>query len=529
MSKKMKFAAGLFSVLFLICAPAGSACAKEGGAGPGPSGKVTVAVSTLQTEYFDPIWGSNASGQNPLIWSISRGMVGAGWDYVGQQAPELATEWRMHPDRWEFTLRQGVKLQDGTEMTAQDVKYSYERAWHEKSNYVYRAELKGLIKEIVIVDPYHLVIHTTKPSPTFGAKFGGFPVVPKKYTEEAGEDFARRPLGAGPFKLVEQHPGEYYVLEAFEEYWNQESAPTVKTVIIKIIPEASVRLAALKKGEVDIAWGMVGPLRDGVEADRNLRVKINRDVGTCGAGFVAMAKDAPSPVKDVRVRKALLMAVDREGIIQALYGGAGDVPIHDGALGYFGVAPGLAPYPFDPEKAKQLMKEAGYPNGFQITLNTYENPVVPRLPDFCEVVASQWKEYLNVDCKVVVGEPGAQIAAFRAREMEGALTLCLPALSSPPDVSMAWFVFNSDHQKMPYSTCSFPEGDALYEKSQSEMDPEKRKQILEELSQFMYDNCTRLWLVAGSMVFGVGPRIAEWKQWPGAAHVGQFETIRLKK
>ena len=185
----------------------------------------------------------------------------------------LAESWTESPDGlvYEFKLRQGLRFHNGDPCTAEDVKFTFERYKGAGAR-----ELKDKVKQVEIVDPLTVRFHLQEPWPDFMTFYGttataaGW-VVPKKYLEQVGDDgFKKHPIGLGPFKFVSHTPGVELVLEAYEGYWRK--VPSVKRIVMKGVPEATTRLAMLKRGEADLAAALQGAVAEEVQRDPNLRL-----------------------------------------------------------------------------------------------------------------------------------------------------------------------------------------------------------------------------------------------------------------
>ena len=284
--------------------------------------------------------------------------------------PSLAESWTLSPDQrvYEFKLRQGLRFHNGDPFTAEDVKFSFYRA---KSSRI----LKEKVRDVEIVDPHRVRFHLHEPFPDFMAFYGTLAtasswVVPKKYVEKVGDEgFKKHPIGLGPYKFVSHTPGVELIMEANESYWRK--MPSVKRLVYKSVPEPTTRAAMLKKGEVDIAYLLDAPTALELKRDPNLKLAFS---GAIGVHFIDFFDqwDPKSPWHDRRVRLAANLAIDRRGLSEAETLGASRLT---GAMvpRKFEFALPLEAYPHDPAKAKQLLAEAGYPNGFDAG-NIYPYP-----------------------------------------------------------------------------------------------------------------------------------------------------------
>src|SRR5882672_5439161 len=227
----------------------------------GPAGQVTLAVTvTLAPTWFDPAETPGVITPFLMLYvlhdALVKPMPGNAW------APGLAESWTMSKDglTYEFVLRKGVKFHNGDPLTAEDVKYSFERYKGGGASI-----LKARVAAVEIVDPQRVRFRLKNPWPDFltfyTAASGAGWIVPKKYVEKVGDEgFKKAPVGAGPYKYVSFTPGVELVMEAFEGYWRK--TPSVKRLVFKVIPDESTRLAALKRGEVDIAYSIRGELAE---------------------------------------------------------------------------------------------------------------------------------------------------------------------------------------------------------------------------------------------------------------------------
>ena len=277
-------------------------------------------------------------------------------------SPSLAESWSVSEDNltYEFTIRDGAKFHNGEPVTAEDVKFSFER-YRGAAN----ALMKARIASIDTPDARHVSFTMKKPWPDFltfyATASGAGWIVPKKYVEKVGDEgFKNHPIGAGPYKFVSFNPGVELVLEAFDGYWRKK--PAVKHIVMKVIPDDSTRLAALKRGEVDIAYSVRGELAKELQQTPGLTLK---SVVTQAPSWIYFPEqwDPKSPWHDLRVRQAANLALDRDGMSEALFLGGckttnSIVPF---TFEYYWQPPAAV---YDPAKARKLLAEAGHPSGF---------------------------------------------------------------------------------------------------------------------------------------------------------------------
>jgi peptide/nickel transport system substrate-binding protein len=226
--------------------------------------------------------------------------------------------------------------------------------------------LKEKVKDVVVVDPHRVRFQLAEPFPDFMAFYGTLVtgagwIVPKKYVEKVGDDgFKKHPIGLGPYRFISHQPGVELVMEAYEGYWRK--MPSVKRLVFKSVPESSTRVAMLKKGEVDVAYLLEAPQALEVKRDPALKLAFSGGIGIAAIDFLDMW-DPKSPWHDKRVRLAASYAIDRVALSDAETLGASK-PTGSFIPRAFEFALPIEPHPYNPNRAKQLLAEAGYPNGF---------------------------------------------------------------------------------------------------------------------------------------------------------------------
>src|SRR5215213_3937092 len=325
-----------------------------------PQGQLTWAVHvSLAPTWFDPAETQALITPFMVLYALHDAMVKPMPGTL--QAPCLAESWQMSEDgiTWDFTIRDGAKFHNGAPVTAEDVKFSFER---------YRGANQGSIKERVAAietpDAWHVRFRLHKPWPDFltfySSASGAGWVVPKKYVEEVGDEgFRKVPIGAGPYKFVSFTPGVELVLEAFDNYWRK--TPNIKRLVMKVIPDESTRLAALKGEEVDIAYSIRGELAAELERMPGLSIK---SVVAQAPNWIYFPEqwDPKSPWHKLQVRQAANLALDRDNMNKALFLGKCDInnSIIPSSFEYYWQPP---PAVFDAQKAKKLMPKRGTRTG----------------------------------------------------------------------------------------------------------------------------------------------------------------------
>src|SRR6516164_11121390 len=275
-------------------------------------GQLTWGVHiSLAPIWFDPADISGIITPFMVLYALHDGVVKP---MPGQAlAPSLAESWSGSEDglTYEFVLRQDAKFHNGDPVTAEDVKFSFER---------YRGTARDLMKDRVAAvetpDPRHVRFRLKQPWPDFltfyGSASGAGWIVPKAYVEKVGDEgFKKAPVGAGPYKFVSFNPGIELVLEAFDQYWRKP--PSVKRLVFKVIPDEPTRLAALKRDEVDIAYSIRGELAEDLQHTPGLTLKPAVVQGVFNIYFPDQWEEK-SPWHDERVRRAASLAIDRDGL-----------------------------------------------------------------------------------------------------------------------------------------------------------------------------------------------------------------------
>jgi len=283
--------------------------------------------------------------------------------------PGLAESYTVSPDglTYTFTLRKGVKFHDGSSLTADDVKFSLERAINPATKNPLLAYVRS-IASIDVIDANRVSLTLKEKDAIFLKKltFSGW-IVPRAYLQQVGEEgFARRPIGSGPFKFVSRSINERIEMQANDQHWGW--VPKVRTLVLRTVPEDAVRLGMLQTGEADIVAEMPPPLLDRISAIRGVKALSHPsgEIYWLVLNVKDAAKDSPLLKREVRV--ALNHAVDRQAIIKSvLRGQAEQIP---GALApsVYAADPNFKPYPYDPALARKLLAEAGFPNGFKIDM-----------------------------------------------------------------------------------------------------------------------------------------------------------------
>lgn len=296
--------------------------------------------------------------------------------------PDLAESWRAIDDKtWEFQLRKDAKWHDGSPVTADDVVFSMQRAMNVPNS---PSSLSVYIqdKKFEAVGRHTVRVRTPKPAPLTPAELTGVPIVSRKHGEKAAtRDYndGTAAIGSGPFRFIEWKPGNRLVVERFDGYFGKK--PEWSRVEMLAMKSNPSRVAALLAGKVDVIDNV--PTSDLNTLGQNNRIKLWRiassrvmfmfpDHAQAASPEIRDVNGKPmkvNPLADRRVRKALSLAIDRKAIVERVMEGAAVSAGQIMPPGFFGRSDKLSPDPFDPARARQLLAEAGYPNGFQLTIH----------------------------------------------------------------------------------------------------------------------------------------------------------------
>ena len=492
---------------------------KESAAQTGPAGEVVIAWHvTIAPTWFDP------SSAPPQITPF--GTIYAIHDALARPMPNqkigasLAESWTESPDglMYEFKLRRGLKFHNGDPLTAEDVKFSFERYKGAGAK-----ELQTRVRQVDAVDPLTVRFRLERPWPDFMTFYGTTAtgvgvVVPKKYFTQVGEaGFRKHPIGAGPYKFVSHTPGVEVMLEAYTGYWRR--VPNVKKLVMKSVPDVDTRLAMLKTGEADIAVALDGPQGIEVRRDPRLTLVSSRHASIFWLEF-ADQWDPKSPWHDKRLRQAVNLALDRKTTNEAACLGFCPlvgviVPrVMDFALQ-------VEPPPYDPAKAKQLLAEAGYPSGF----DGGELHQAPPYFSMGETIMG-YLGAVGIRVRMRPMERAAYISALQTKKLKG-VCVCATALYGNAASRMADYVPAGGT----YAYGSYPDVDALYKQQALETDKKKREAMLHQIQQILHERVRFAPIWDYVWPSGVGPRVAE----PALMLINPYpwsaplEDVKLKK
>jgi len=429
------------------------------------------------------------------------------WDASLKLQPGLATSWKnVSETTWEFTLRPGVKFHDGAPLTPEDVKATLDRNLIPGRTVVQPGF--ATIDAVQVVNPSTIRIVTRKPDPLIPVRMAqmGAQILPARFTTEAGaKDLARKPIGTGAYRFVEWVKDERLVMEANREWWGWEGKPpAIERVVWKPIPEDFPRIVALDKGEADIITNVPPDQIKAIESGRLTRV-----VSVPATRIVSLAINTTQPpASDKRVRQAMHYALDVNAIIKNLYAGQGK-PFSGGLADTdFGYNPALRPYPYDPARARQLLAEAGFAGGIDVTLYAGSGTMVND-KHLVESIADSWGK-VGIRAKVQMMEMGARQRMLNERSVPAnALMLGNPQSTLLDADGSLWRLLHPNGLTGRYWIGSQPgqRFHELMEQARYTLDPKKRKELYTEATQIIHDEKPSLELFQEIVVYGTARRV----------------------
>lgn len=383
---------------------------------------------------------------------------------------QVAESWEQKDETtYVFHIRKGIKFHDGSDLTAEDVKFSLDRA----CNSAAVSYIVNFIDSVNVDDEYTVTLKTKEPyAPALRNLAIPFAaIVPKAAVEADEKAFILNPIGSGPYTFVEWKQGDHVTLKAFDNYY--AGKPATDNLIMKVIPETSQRSIALETGEIDLAYDMAVNDLPKVRDNDNLTVY---EVPSLSCWYMSMNLNK-EPFDNPKVREALTLAIDRQALIDTINAGSGqpaDAIIAPAVFGYYST--GVPEY--NPEKAKELLAEAGYPDGFSMTLWVNDNQ--SRI-EMCQAVQAMLLE-IGVQCEIEVLEFGSFISKTTNGEHDMAY---FGWTTSSGDADYTYYSLEHSSQQGAAGNRSFindKDVDTLIEKARSSTDEEERLELYKELA-----------------------------------------------
>lgn len=487
-------------------APTEAAQPTEAPAAEGPQGTLRVALPTEPSSLYIPTPPDKisdiAASQlfDPLVFQ----------DKNGEIVPALAESWETSEDGtvWTFHLRQGVTFHNGDPFTADDVVATWEYGSADSSSW---PEKYNIATKVEKVDDFTVTVTTDGPKPLLLVTMHDFwSIIPKKYMDKVGVDgFLAKPIGTGPFMFKEWAKGDHLTYEANPNYW-QEGFPKAAELVFRFIPESATRVAAIQQDEVDIVTRLSAEESESLNGADGVNVIQYQVPRIYYIAFDNLSSGKDTPIADPKVRQAMNYAVDVDGIIKALFAGNGQRAagyVASSELGY-GVVP---PFPYDSDKAKALLKEAGYENGFTIDM-ACPSGVFAAFQEVCEAIVSNLGD-VGITANLEMMESGAFWDLMVKKQ--------LPPLNGDSWADESGESYNRmagalGGMDAGYSLWTDSHIDDLLNQVSSELDREKRKALYEEIQVYMQENPPFIYLyepvtfeATRDRVTGYSPRPSE--------------------
>lgn len=471
------------------------------------------------TKGGDP--ATHAAGEGPLIsTTVFEGLVDMGVDLTN--LPSIGKSWKIAPD-WtyiDFDLFPGIKFHNGDPLTAEDVKFSFETHMIPRNRQVLGFAYRARIKNIEVQGPLKVRFNLNQASPDLWKRFWwNGAIMPKAYREKVGNDgFADKPIGSGPFKWVDYKQDQYFAMEAVEKH--HRKTPEFKSLKIVYVAEDSTRLAMLKNGEADIIV-LGGAHIPAIKADPSLKLlQTKHIIGSTLAYADLPFPDEKTPFQDIRVREAASLAIDRKTICDKVLFGATE-PYGELLSPYsYGWDKNVKPDPYDPEKAKTLLAQAGYPKGFSTEIGTTAGAKY-----WVEAIAANLAD-VGIKAEVKIYEGGAWFDAHRGKRLRGLIT------------RNSWYdaernagadLQDGYADDAPWAYVTTKEISDALKATMKAKNVKEEADMGRKLSKMIRDARINLILWSNHANYGVNQKIVQWDRQLGSYPATRFEYMKIKQ
>ena len=511
-------------------------------------GKLTIMVGDLANERFDYIHeggGPGAHGYGRLLHAF---LIST--NERTEFIPGVATQWGLSDDglTWSFTIREGVTFHDGSEVTPEDALWGLQHAIGPQAfEYITVAttaiNYSRKVEKIELSGPNEVSL-TTKEIVTelpvlVGEARGLYSLLmPKRaelYNAELETAYDNNPIGAGPMRLVGHTPAQVMRFERFDEYYYRpdngfpkDKRPNFQSLDMYLVPEEATRVAALRAGEADIVPASL-PTKEQVEAGGG-RLVFGQEGSYVNVMLEGCWADPSFPCNDKRVRQALDYAINKELMRDTLFGGPevfqtkGWGPVTPSTIGY---TPELDPI-FDPDQARQLLADAGYPSGEgfgKLIVNTEPSSAMPLQVELAQIAADMWRRELGLDVEVRVSDRTGNKERERVGEMSGQIYWRDNEARSD---SASTISGNYANPEAADRLADDPEILGLVQQTSNILDADERAEAAKKLYQRLREESYELSVGYANIPWGVGPRVVTWEPYPLAPFVTALHTITLK-
>lgn len=553
MRRKFPFLLGLMLTLILILAACGDDNGDAGNSADDGTGgddeetaeeqsdeQVLVFARGGDSESLDP--GSTTDGESSRVTrQVLEGLLDFDKESF-ELKPGLAYDWDVSDDglTYTFHLEEGVTFHDGTDFNAEAVKTNFER-WadpeHEYAftdeGYVYsmygtmfgghKGDDGHVIEEIEVVDDHTIEFHLKRPLGFFLQNMGMtyFAITSPAALEEYGPEINENPIGTGPFKLVSWTKDDSVVLEKFEDF-RKDGLPKLDRVIFEVIPDNAARLIALRSGDIDIMDGLNPDDAAAVEAESGLELHARAENNFGYLGFNVQKE----PLDNKTLRHAISHAIDREAIVDALYAGYGVPAVNPLPPSYLGYNDEVEGFPYDVEKAKELLAEAGYEDGLEIELWTMPvaRPYMPDPETVSEIVQNNLAE-IGVDVTIVREE----WAPYLEKTMNGDHQMYMLGWSGTngdPDYFLSSLLHGSNVGESNREFYQNDEVDQLLDEAKVAVDQDERAELYKEAQAIIAEDAPMVTLVHSQPVMATTSQVKNYVPHPSTSE--SLEEVELE-
>lgn len=553
MRRKLPFLLGLVLTLIFILAACGGDSDDAGNSTDDGTGgddgetaeeqsgeQVLVFARGGDSESLDP--GSTTDGESSRVTrQVLEGLLDFDKESF-ELKPGLAYDWDVSDDglTYTFHLEEGVTFHDGTDFNAEAVKTNFER-WadpeHEYAftdeGYVYsmygtmfgghKGDDGHVIEEIEVVDDHTIEFHLKRPLGFFLQNMGMtyFAITSPAALEEYGPEINENPIGTGPFKLVSWTKDDSVVLEKFEDF-RKDGLPKLDRVIFEVIPDNAARLIALRSGDIDIMDGLNPDDAAAVEAEDGLELHARAENNFGYLGFNVQKE----PLDNKTLRHAISHAIDREAIVDALYAGYGVPAVNPLPPSYLGYNDEVEGFPYDVEKAKELLAEAGYEDGLEIELWTMPvaRPYMPDPETVSEIVQNNLAE-IGVDVTIVREE----WAPYLEKTMNGDHQMYMLGWSGTngdPDYFLSSLLHGSNVGESNREFYQNDEVDQLLDEAKVAVDQDERAELYKEAQAIIAEDAPMVTLVHSQPVMATTSQVKNYVPHPSTSE--SLEEVELE-
>ena len=420
-------------------------------------------------------------------------------DVEGKIIPALATSWTVSDDKrtWTFKLRPNVKFHDGSPFNAQAVKFTFDRLLDPATGSPRRSTLAA-VSAIKVIDDLTVAVITKEPFAPLLAQLSAYnaAILSPAQAQKAGPDLNKQPSGTGPFKFKSQQPGEKVVLVRNDNYW--DGKPHLQGLEIRAVPEASARILQLLGGEVDVISDVPTVMLKRLESSKTVNLMRKTGYRTIYLGMNTTMK----PFNDLRVRQAVAYAINKPALVKGVLNGIGTLggsyesPVIENS------ATDLPPYPYDKEKARALLKEAGYPDGFSTDF------IVPTGRYIMDRQLGEAIQAQLADIGIKVNMKTPEISAYLTTLSKAQAPMFISGKGSPTgDMDFTQTLSNASTGRMNHFAFKNDEVDRLIEQQRVTVDPNQRKQVLHDLQALVYKELPHVTLYYEDQIFAANSKV----------------------